>query len=519
MEGELIMKLSDIKNSHGGGGGGGSEIFTESSITLTGNITLTGHSENHIYKLDPNNVSNYEVTLPTGIDSGLSVIVMNESSNDYVPVVIKTGSESVLVHPNKNIMFFKTDSGYISTKIKAVGQNYFESKIKASNAGSSDFFGFSSGMSSDGNTCIIGASLEDSDLTDSGAAYIFTRSGSIWTEQQMIRASNKSAGDTFGWDCSISGDGNTCIVSAYYEDTGATNAGSAYIFTRSGSVWTEQQRIQGSNSGNSDFFGYSCSISGDGNTCIVGATREDTGGSDVGAAYIFTRSGSVWTEQQMIQASDKEGTDNFGISCSISDSGDTCIVGAYKEDTGGVSAGAAYIFTKSGSVWTEQQKIMASDKQSGDEFGFSCSISGDGNTCIVGAYKEATGGYSSGASYIFTRLGSVWTEQQKIQASDKESYSEFGKSCGISGDGNTCIVGARSASMNDGYPGSAYIFTRSGSTWSEQEKFMASDFENADEFGWSCSINSNGKIFIVGAKYEDTGGSNAGAAYIFSGLI
>ena len=269
-----------------------------------------------------------------------------------------------------------------------------QAKFQASDKQGSDFFGRSTAISDDGNTAIVGMANEDS----AGAAYIFTWSGTSWTQQQKIQASDKQVGDFFGISISISENGNTAIVGAPGEATGGTtNAGTAYIFTWSGTSWTQQQKIQASDKQVGDFFGISISISENGNTAIVGTANEDS----AGAAYIFTRSGTTWTQQQKIQASDKQGGDFFGISVSISEDGNTAIVGAANED----SAGAAYIFTRSGTTWTQQQKIQASDKQGGDFFGISVSISEDGNTAIVGAANED----SVSATYIFTRSGNSWT--------------------------------------------------------------------------------------------------------------
>jgi len=390
-----------------------------------------------------------------------------------------------------------------------------QAKILASDAEASDQFGKSVSISGDGNTVIAGAYYEDTGGADAGAAYIFTKSGSTWTQQAKLLASDAQASDYFGsaGAVSISNDGNTVIVGSYGEDMpGGDAAGAAYIFTRSGSTWTQQAKIQSSDKTVGDRFGYSTSISSDGNTVIVGADREATGGSEAGAAYIFTRSGSTWTEQAKIQASDKEAGDNFGYSTSISGDGNTVIVGAYYEATGGTGAGAAYIFTRSGSTWTQQAKIQASDIEAGDYFGVSVSISSDGNTVIVSAFLEDTGGSNAGSAYIFTRSGSTWTQQAKIQASDPEASDLFGHSVSISSDGNTAIVGSI---YESNYAGSAYIFTRSGSTWTQQAKIQASDAEQSDYFGTSVSISGDGDTVIVGANNEDTGADNAGAAYIF----
>jgi len=389
-----------------------------------------------------------------------------------------------------------------------------QAKIQASDKQGSDFFG-TVAISENGNTAIVGVS---SPITGhaAGAAYIFTRSGTSWTQQQKIQASDKQQDDYFGSSVSISSDGNTALVGASSEDTGGSAAGAAYIFTRSGTSWTQRAKIQASDKQQHDFFGNSVSISSDGNTALVGATYEDTGGTNAGAAYIFARSGTTWSQQAKIQASDKQQNDVFGFSVSISSDGNTALVGAaYK----GGYAGAAYIFTRSGTSWTQRAKIQASDKQGSDLFGYSASISGDGNTALVGAIYEDTGGADAGAAYIFTRSGTSWTQQTKIQASDKQEGDNFGWFVSISDDGNTASVGA--FREGTGHPfdreGAAYIFTRSGTSWTQKAKIQASDIQGGDQFGYCVGMSGDGRTAIVGAPEEDTGGSNAGAAYIYRG--
>jgi hypothetical protein len=294
-----------------------------------------------------------------------------------------------------------------------------------------------------------------------GAAYIFTRSGTSWSQQKKIQASNKGLEDQFGWSVAISGDGNTAIVGAQYEDTGATDAGAAYIFRRSGTNWNEQQKIQASDKGQNDNFGRSVAISENGNTAIVGAWFADVVvGANIlfntGAAYIFTRSGTSWSEQQKIQASDKQGGDRFGTAVAISGDGNTLIVGAGDENRNG----AAYIFTRSGNNWSQQAKIQASDRGFDDLFGNSVAISENGNTAIVAAYIEDTGGSDAGAVYMFTRSGTTWSQQAKIQASDKQAFDNFGKSVAISYDGSTSIVGAMAEDAGVTNTGAAYIYRR-----------------------------------------------------------
>ena len=343
-------------------------------------------------------------------------------------------------------------------------------------------------------------------------------------QQAKIQASDKQADDIFGFSVAISDDGNTAIVGAIYEDV-LIDEGAAYIFTRSGANWSPQAKIQASDTQGNDYFGSSVAISSDGNTAIVGAYRSSNSTSYSGAAYIFTRSGTSWTQQAKIMASDKQQGDLFGFSVSISDDGNTAIVGAHMEfadeglstGPGGYGfpyAGAAYIFTRSGTSWTQRAKIQASDKQIDDMFGISVAMSGDGNTAIVGAY-EGFDVSNGGSAYIFTRSGTSWTQQGKILASDNQVKDFFGRSVSISGDGNTVIAGATNEDTGGTDAGAAYIFTRSGTTWTQKQKIQASDKQADDYFGRSVSISSDGNTVIVGAAAEDTGGTDVGAAYIF----
>ncbi len=294
------------------------------------------------------------------------------------------------------------------------------------------------------------------------------------------------------------------IVSAYGK---SSYSGSAYIFTQSGGVWTEQQKLTASDGAAYDYFGWYVSISGD--LAIVGAQGDDDNGSNSGSAYIFTQSGGVWSQTQKLIASDGAAGDNFG--CSVSISGDVAIVGAYNDDDNGSSSGSAYIFTQSGGVWSQTQKLIASDGAADDFFGHSVSISGD--VAILSAYRDSDNGSGSGSAYIFTQSGGVWTEQQKLTASDGALGDNFGYSVSISGD--VAIVGAIYDNDNGSGSGSAYIFTQSGGVWTEQQKLTASDGAVNDWFGYSVSVS--GDAAIVGALYDDDAGVSSGSAYIFEG--
>ena len=340
-----------------------------------------------------------------------------------------------------------------------------EVKLAASDGAAYDYFGYSVSIS--GDYAIVGAYRDCDDGSNSGSAYIFYRSGTTWSQQAKLTASDGAAYDYFGYSVSISGD--YAIVGAYAD---SNSSGSVYIFYRSGTTWTQQDKLTASDGASYDCFGRSVSISGD--YAIVGAHRDDDNGSDSGSAYIFYRSGTTWIQQDKLAASDGAESDYFGISVSIS--GDYAIVGAHRDDDNGSDSGSAYIFYRSGTTWIQQDKLTASDGAESDYFGIPVSISGD--YAIVGAYKDDDNGSDSGSAYTFYRSGTTWTQQAKLTASDGAASDYFGQSVSISGD--YAIVGANRDDDNGSNSGSAYIFYRSGTTWIQQDKLTASDGAESD---------------------------------------
>ena len=423
---------------------------------------------------------------------------------------LPTLSESPSSGVNGEMYFNTTDSALFiydgewkkSTQSELPGPDWTaaaqQAKLVASDAQASDAFGFS--VSIDGDTLVAGAWYEDAGGSNAGAAYVFTRSGTSWSQQAKLVASDAQAGDEFGNAIAISGD--TVVVGAYAEDTGGSGAGAAYVFTRSGTTWSQQAKLQASDKGTYDYLGMSVAI--DGNTVVAGAFYEDSGASDAGSATVFTRSGTTWSQQARLTASDPQANDQFGYSISISS--DTVVVGAYTEDTGGTDAGAAYVFTRSGTSWSQQAKLQASDKAAGDQLGYSVSISSD--TVVAGAPLEDAGGNEAGAAYIFTRSGTSWSQQAKIVAANAGELDSFGTSVDI--DGDSVIVGAWREDTKASDGGAVYVFTRSGTSWSQQKLLTASDVPADARFGHAVAVD--GKTAVGTSKLVDSG---AGAAYAF----
>jgi len=364
-----------------------------------------------------------------------------------------------------------------------------QQQLVASDAAAGDRSGTS--VSIDVDTVVVGTQYGDAAATDAGSAHVFVRSGSTWTEQQILVASDAAVNARFGYATAVNGD--TAVV-------GAFNWDEAYVFVRSGSTWMEEAILVG-DGGFNDRFGHSAGVSGD--TAIVGAYLDDLPlKMDAGTAYVYTRSGSTWSQQQRLEASDAEASDLFGWSVSVD--GDTAVVGARQDDhAGGSDAGSAYVFVRSGSTWTEQQRLTASDAAINSLFGYSVAV--DGDTAIVG-------GYGNGA-YVFVRAGSTWTEQQKL-VGGVPSDAYFGLAVSVSGD--RAVVGAvhddPAAGAN---AGSAFVFVRSGSTWTEEQKLVAGDGAMDDEFGSSVSLS--GDTAVVGAQLDDdpVAGTDVGSAYVF----
>jgi hypothetical protein len=380
-----------------------------------------------------------------------------------------------------------------------------QARLTAADGAALDWFGYSVSVS--GDTAVIGAAGADTPAgADAGAAYVFVRTGTTWAQQQKMLASDGAPNDLLGFAVSVSGD--TLVAGAPFH---GLSAGSAYVFVRSGATWSQEQKLAASDPSPFDRFAFSVSVSGD--TLVAGAISGDgPAGIDVGSAYVFVRAGTTWSQQQELNAADGAGSDRFGYAVSLSL--DTAIVGAPLDDNaGGPDAGSAYVFLRVGTFWVDQQKLVASDTAAFDNLGISVSLSGD--TAVLGASAaDLPGALDAGSAYVFVRSGTTWTEQQKLAASDAAGFDLLGWSVSVSGD--TVVAGARlddTATVFD--TGSAYVFVRSGTAWSEQQKLLASVSGAAlDGFGGSVSLS--GDTALIGAPGDDSvTGTDVGSAYVF----
>ena len=382
-----------------------------------------------------------------------------------------------------------------------------QQKLWAADGGPNDIFGYAVAL--DGDTAAVGVYGDTiGENGGQGSVYVFTRSGSTWTQQQKLISDDGYYSDWFGYSVAL--DGETLVVGAYGDTIGANfKQGSAYVFTRSGSTWTQQQKLIDPNGAMSDHFGWSVAVEGD--TLLVGAMYDYTGGGK-GSVYVFTRNGSTWTQQQELIANDGEPGEHFGYSVAIS--GDTLLVGAPNDKIGAnTDQGSAYVFRSNGATWTQQQKLFANDGGMTDFFGSSVAL--DGDTLLVGAHGDGPyNGARRGSAYVFTRISSRWAQQQKLIANDGEVFDQFGWSVAL--DGDTLLVGARDDNIGaNSDQGSAYVFNRSGSTWTQQQKLIANDGEADDSFGIAVALD--GDTLLVGAPFDQIGANiYQGSVYVFN---
>ncbi len=474
----------------------------------------------------------------------------------------------------------------ITVTTRAGGQRHYavavppvqETYLKASNTGAGASYGASVALS--GNTLAVGAVGESSkatgvngDATDTtapgaGAVYVFTRSGSTWSQQAYLKASNTLSGAHFGFSVALSGD--TLAVGSTYEsssgpqtDASAPASGAVYVFTRSAGAWSQQAYVKASTISAGAFFGYSVALSGD--TLAVGAIGEFGSAVGVngnqspsnygsGAAYVFTRSGTTWSQQAYVKASNTRVGANFG--CSVTLFGETLAVGALSEssnasgvdgngdDSSASNAGAVYVFTRKGVTWSQQAYIKASNTPTQTSANFGAAVRLWGDSLAVGAPGESTGtkgidgdqtagkAQGAGAVYVFTRSGARWSQKAYIKASNTAAGAAFGGSVDLVGDmlvvgsdheGSSAsgVNGSQLDAMSPGV-GAVYVFERSGATWLQQAYVKASNPRTNAWFGGAVAVSNDS--LVVGSYGESSSAIGANedqrdASFPYAGAV
>jgi hypothetical protein len=581
----IILFLLPLVISACGGGSGGSSsnsnaitelVLIEPSSAASLSLSFQQTKQFVFSWTDVGDATEYRLMENSDGSSGFTQI------GDAIASGIETVSITVPLYQRVNAQYLLQScngSSCIDSEAVAVDGSLADSigYIKASNTGTDDYFGRVS-ISEDGNTLAVGAVDEQSNATgingnqldnslfESGAVYVFVRSGAAWTQEAYIKPSN-TGNDDFGGSVSLSDDGNTLAVGADDESSNATGingdqsdnsadrSGAVYVFVRSGTTWSQQAYVKASNTDINDSFGSRVSINSDGNTLAVTAYDEQSNATGIngdqtnnsvdyaGAVYIFVRSGTTWSQQAYIKASNTGiavlAGDEFGASLDLNADGNVLVVGAVNENGGSAGingdqsdlsksrSGAVYVFTRNNTTWSQQAYIKASNTDIGDNFGDSVSISDDGNILAVGAADEQSSAIGingnqldnsanrSGAVYMFVRNGTTWTQEAYIKASNTDSEDGFGGKISLSSSGNTLAVGAyeegSSATGINGdqsdnsavESGAAYVFTRNDGIWAQQAYITASNSESDDNFVY-VELGEDGNILVVGATGESS---------------
>jgi hypothetical protein len=373
------------------------------------------------------------------------------------------------------------------------------SKLTAKEETENGRFGYSAVLSSDGKTALIGGYGDSGEV---GAAWVFTRSGSAWTQQAKLTGKEETGNGQFGFSVALSSDGNTALIGGPHDNS---EHGAAWVFTRSGAVWSQQgSKLSAEESGIFGAqFGDRVALSSEGNTALIGGGAD---GEQAGAAWVFTRAGSAWTQQAKLtpKKGEESGEGHFGFSVALSSDGNTALIGGPGDNAG---IGAAWVFTRSGGVWTQQGSKLTGSEEKGD-FGESVALSSDGSTALIGADLDNT---FQGTAWVFTRSEGVWTQQAKLAGNEETGNGQFGFSVALSGDGNTALIGGQ---HDNGNVGAAWVFTRSMvGAWTQLgPKLTGKEESGNSQFGFSVALSADGGTALIGGP-EDAG--KLGAAWAF----
>jgi lipocalin len=360
--------------------------------------------------------------------------------------------------------------------------------------------GYSVALSSDGSTAIVGGPSDNDNI---GAAWVYTRSNGVWTQQGNKLVGTGAVGNAQqGQSVALSADGNTAIVGGWADNSGI---GAAWVFARSGGVWTQQgTKLVGIGAVGYANQGFSVSLSADGSTAIVGGWADK---SNTGAAWVYARGGTAWTQQgNKLVGTGAIGIARQGYSVSLSGDGNTVIVGGWADNSG---IGAAWVFARSGGIWNQQgSKLVGTGAVGVADQGNSVALSADGNTAIVGGPADNS---NTGATWVFARNNGVWTQQgNKLVGTAAVGGALQGISVSLSGNGSTAIVGGPADNSD---AGAAWVFALRNGVWTQQgNKLVGTGAVGIAGQGPSVWLSDDGSAAIVGGPGDN---SATGAAWVF----
>jgi lipocalin len=360
--------------------------------------------------------------------------------------------------------------------------------------------GYSVALSATGDTAVVGGWGDNSNV---GAVWVFTRKAGVWTQQGNKLVSPSAVGPAYqGYSVALAADGNTAIVGGANDDNGL---GAVWVWTRNGDLWTQQGgKLVATDALGNAHQGYSVSLSNDGNTAIVGGAFD---AGNVGAAWVWTRSGGAWARQGVkLVGSDVVGPAEQGSSVALSRDGTTAIVGGPNENLG---RGAAWIYARNGDAWIQQgSKLVGSDADGPAGQGGSVALSRDGNTAIVGGHRDTD---FVGAAWIYIRDGGVWIQQGSKLIGPAVGRAYQGWSVSMSGDGDTAIVGGPT---DNNIAGAAWIYVRRSGAWYVLgNKLVGAGAVGPAGQGVAVALSAGGDTAILGGRLDQGG---VGAAWVFA---
>ncbi|MEW6072022.1 MAG: hypothetical protein AB1726_05405 [Planctomycetota bacterium] len=378
-----------------------------------------------------------------------------------------------------------------------------EAELVASGASPSDWFGHAVAMA--GDTVLVGVPRDDDRGTDAGAAYVFVHDATGWHEQAKLVAADGSSGDQFGWSVALSLD--TAVVGAHLDLIGGVQKGSAYVFVRSGSTWSQQAQLVAGDGAAEDYFGVAVSVSGD--AAVIGAYGDDVGGTNQGSAYVFRRAGSVWGQETKFLATFGAAYDYFGRSVSIV--GNRAVVGADGEDDSAPGSGAAYVFERAFGVWGQVKMLKPAYPGYYARFGKSVSLSPAGGTIAIGEPYSDIGERDAGQAYVFTGSGTAWTQVATLRPADPGVGFNFGEA--VHAEDARIAVGVPGDDQAGTGAGAVHLFSPVGGPWVLEEEVTAASPVAGDQLGRSVALA--GDALLAGAPRRDTAGADAGSAIVF----
>lgn len=336
----------------------------------------------------------------------------------------------------------------------------------------------------------------------SGSVDVYDRIGGVWTHAMKLLPSDGAPGDSFGYSVAI--DGDDVVIGSVYDDDKGQSSGSVYVYERVAGVFSQGTKFTAGDGATNDNFGYSVSLAG--GVIAVGTPKHVHGGKNSGAAYIWEKVGVHWTPVGEIRGTDAAGGDWFG--CSIDTDGTRVVVGAMWDDDNGPNSGSAYVFDKVGGTWVQTAKLIAADGLAADFFGFSVAI--DGEVVIVGAQENDEAGPIAGAAYVFEHAAGTWSQTAKLIGSDIDDGDRFGWS--VAAAQGTLVVGS---TQKNGGKGGAYLYRQEGGSWTQTARYFGLGAHGGSNDNFGRSVAVDGPHVLVGAWFADPVSFNNGAVYAF----